>query len=286
MDNEIALAKAGGDGYVGAKLNSLTDKVIIDKLIECSQAGVKVELVIRGISCLVAGVEGVSENIRIRSIVGRFLEHSRIYIFGAGVRKQVYISSADYMTRNTTRRVEVGVPLLDTKIKQRVLEYFDIQLHDNVKARVMNSDGIYERAVNSSAKCSAQEKFIAMAYEAAPAVTEQPAEPVKPAEPVQPEQTPKPAATITPPAQPEPQPEPVLESVPQQEPAQEQPATEAVSEQTVQPQTQSLKPTEPPVQQAAQPQPVQYAQPIDPPVPPQPQKKGLWARIKAFFGRK
>jgi len=288
MDNEIALAKAGGDGYVGAKLNSLTDKVIIDKLIECSQAGVKVELVIRGISCLIAGVEGVSENIRIRSIVGRFLEHSRIYIFGAGVRKQVYISSADYMTRNTTRRVEVGVPLLDAKIKQRVLEYFDIQLHDNVKARVMNSDGIYERAVNSSAKCSAQEKFIAMAYEAAPAVTEQPAqpvqpaEPVKPAEPVQPEPTPKPAVTITPPVQPE----PVKEAVPKQEPAQEQPAEEAVSEQTVQPQVQSLKPTEPPVQQAAQPQPVQYAQPIDPPVPPQPQKKGLWARIKAFFSRK
>ena len=263
MDNEIALAKAGGDGYVGAKLNSLTDKVIIDKLIECSQAGVKVELVIRGISCLVAGVKGVSDNIRIRSIVGRFLEHSRIYIFGAGVRKQVYISSADYMTRNTTRRVEVGVPILDAQIKQRVLEYFDIQLRDNVKARVMNPDGIYERAADSNAKCSAQEKFIAMAYEAAPTVTEQP-------------------------AQPEPQPEPVQEAVPQQEPAQEQPTTEAVSEQTVQPQVQSLKPAEPPVQQAAQPQPEQYAQPVEPPAAPQPQpaKKGLWARIKAFFSFK
>ncbi len=211
MDNEIAVAKAGADGYVGAKLNSLTDKVIIDKLIECSQAGVKVELVIRGISCLVAGVPGVSDNIKIRSIVGRFLEHSRIYIFGAGVRKQVYISSADYMTRNTTRRVEVGAPINDEQIKMRVLEYFDIQMHDNVKARLMNSDGIYERAIDSSAHCCAQEKFIAMAYEAAPPLV-----------------------------------------------------------------------TAPPVQQPA-------VQPVQPPPqaePPKPEKKGLWARIKAFFSGK
>ena len=175
MDDEIAIARAGGEGYVGAKLNSLTDKVIIDKLIECSQAGVRVELVIRGISCLVAGVKGVTDNITIRSIVGRFLEHSRIYIFGAGVRKKVYISSADYMTRNTTRRVEVGVPVLDEEIKRRVLDYFDIQLHDNVKARVMQPDGTYLRAVDSNAHCCAQEKFVAMAYEAAPELIQAPA---------------------------------------------------------------------------------------------------------------
>ncbi len=175
MDDEIAIAKAGGEGYVGAKLNSLTDKVIIDKLIECSQAGVKVELVIRGISCLVAGVKDVSDNITIRSIVGRFLEHSRIYIFGAGVRKKVYISSADYMTRNTTRRVEVAVPILDEDIAKRVLEYFDIQMHDNVKARIMQPDGKYIRAADSNAKCCSQEKFIAMAYENAPPLYEPPA---------------------------------------------------------------------------------------------------------------
>lgn len=193
MDNEIALAKAGGDGYVGAKLNSLTDKVIIDKLIECSQAGVKVELVIRGISCLIAGVKGVTDNITIRSIVGRFLEHSRIYIFGAGVRKKVYISSADYMTRNTTRRVEVGAPVLDEQIKKRVLEYFDIQLHDNVKARVMNSDGIYTRAVSSAANCCAQEKFMAMACENAPALAAPP--PVQAAQAIQPVRQTQPVLT-------------------------------------------------------------------------------------------
>ena len=296
MDNEIALAKAGGDGYVGAKLNSLTDKVIIDKLIECSQAGVKVELVIRGISCLIAGVKDVTDNIHIRSIVGRFLEHSRIYIFGAGVRKQVYISSADYMTRNTTRRVEVGVPILDAQIKQRVLEYFDIQLHDNVKARVMNSDGIYERAVDSSAKCCSQEKFIAMAYEAAPqAVTAQPVQTVQVPEP-QPVQTPEPAAEAK---QPEPQekPKPATEPEPQPvqtaEPVQApEPQQAPAAEQVVQTPPAPQKAAEPPVEQAVQPPqpaaPVQYAQPIDPlPIPqPQPEKKGLWARIKAFFSFK
>ena len=231
MDDEIALAKAGGDGYVGAKLNSLTDKVIIDKLIECSQAGVKVELVIRGISCLIAGVKDVTENITIRSIVGRFLEHSRIYIFGAGVRKKVYISSADYMTRNTTRRVEVGVPVLDGEIKKRVLEYFDIQMHDNVKARVMNSDGIYVRAADSAVKCCAQEKFIAMAYENAPPLVTAP--PPQPVQPVQTVQTAQPVQTVV---------------------------------QTVQ-------------------QPVQPAPTVQP-IQPVPEKKGLWARIKAFFSRK
>ena len=128
MDNEISIARAGGEGYVAAKLNSLTDKVLMDKIIECSQAGVKVELVIRGISCLVAGVEGVTDNVQIRSIVGRYLEHARIYIFGTGVRKKVYISSADYMTRNTTRRVEVAAPILSEEVKKRVLDIFDTQM--------------------------------------------------------------------------------------------------------------------------------------------------------------
>lgn len=164
MDNEIAIAKAGGKGYIGAKLNSLTDKVIIDKLIECSQAGVKVEMVVRGISCLVAGVEGVTENIRIRSIVGRYLEHSRIYIFGSGVRKNVYISSADYMTRNTTRRVEVAAPVLDEEIKQRILDIFETQMSDNVKARDMQPNGKYIRIPSDGAQVDAQKRFSAQAY--------------------------------------------------------------------------------------------------------------------------
>lgn len=164
MDDEIAIAKAGGEGYVGAKINSLTDKVIMDKLIECSQAGVKVEMVIRGISCLIAGVPGVTDNIHIRSIVGRYLEHSRIYIFGSGVRKKVYISSADYMTRNTTRRVEVAAPIYDEEIKKRILDIFDTQLNDNVKARVMQPDGKYKRVVAESAPLDCQKHFIAEAY--------------------------------------------------------------------------------------------------------------------------
>ena len=168
MDNEISIARAGGEGYVAAKLNSLTDKVLIDKIIECSQAGVKVELVIRGISCLVAGVEGVTDNVQIRSIVGRYLEHARIYIFGTGVRKKVYISSADYMTRNTTRRVEVAAPVLSEEVKKRVLDIFDTQMQDNVKARIMQSDGKYIRAQRGDIAVDAQSRFYAEAYANAP----------------------------------------------------------------------------------------------------------------------
>ena len=168
MDNEISIARAGGEGYVAAKLNSLTDKVLMDKIIECSQAGVKVELVIRGISCLVAGVEGVTDNVQIRSIVGRYLEHARIYIFGTGVRKKVYISSADYMTRNTTRRVEVAAPILSEEVKKRVLDIFDTQMQDNVKARIMQPDGKYVRAERGDIAIDAQSRFYAEAYANAP----------------------------------------------------------------------------------------------------------------------
>ncbi len=165
MDEQIELAKAGGEGYVGAKLNSLTDKVIINKLIECSQAGVKVELVIRGISCLIAGVPGVTDNIRLVSIVGRYLEHSRIYIFGKDFDK-IYISSADFMTRNTTRRVEVACPVYDSDIKRRIADYFRTQLDDNVKVREQNSDGKYiKMPVGGKDSLNCQEYFISEAYE-------------------------------------------------------------------------------------------------------------------------
>lgn len=180
MDNEISIANAGGEGYVGAKLNSLTDKVLIDKIIECSQAGVKVELVIRGISCLVAGVEGVTENVHIRSIVGRYLEHSRIYIFGSGVRKKVYISSADYMTRNTTRRVEVAAPVRDEEIKKRVLDLFESEMSDNVKARVMQSDGSYIKVQSDDVPVDSQKRLFAESYANAPAERVEPSVPDKP----------------------------------------------------------------------------------------------------------
>ena len=180
MDNEISIARAGGEGYVAAKLNSLTDKVLIDKIIESSQAGVTVELVIRGISCLVAGVEGVTDNVQIRSIVGRYLEHARIYIFGTGVRKKVYISSADYMTRNTTRRVEVAAPILSDEVKKRVLDIFDTQMQDNVKARIMQSDGSYVRAQRGDIAVDAQSRFYAEAYANVPKPKETVSEPAQP----------------------------------------------------------------------------------------------------------
>lgn len=145
IDGEIASARSGGEGYIGLKLNSLTDKVLIDKLIEASCAGVKIEMVIRGISCLVAGVSGLTENITVRSIVGRYLEHSRIYIFGKGDRQRIYISSADFMTRNTIRRVEVAAPVKSPELRKRVLHIFDIMMRDNVKARIQLPDGTYKR---------------------------------------------------------------------------------------------------------------------------------------------
>lgn len=142
IDNEIIY---GENGYIGLKLNSLTDKDIIDKLIEASCRGVKVELLIRGICCLVAGVEGATENITVHSIVGRFLEHSRIYIFGKDERRRVFISSADFMTRNTERRVEVAVPLKDSAIADTVTGIFDDMYKDNVKTRIQDNDGIYRK---------------------------------------------------------------------------------------------------------------------------------------------
>lgn len=162
IDCEIAAAESGGAGYIGLKLNSLTDKALIDKLIEASRAGVKIEMVIRGICCLVAGVPGMTENITVRSIVGRYLEHSRIYIFGTGEHRKVYISSADFMTRNTLRRVEVAAPVYSPKIKQRVLDIFSVLLRDNVKARIQLPDGTYSKISPSEDEepVNAQEYFI------------------------------------------------------------------------------------------------------------------------------
>jgi len=147
MDEQIDIAKNGGKGYIAAKVNSLCDKVIMDKMAEASQAGVKIDLVIRGICCLIPGVPGYTDNITVRSIVGRFLEHSRIFIFGTdGKEQKIYIGSADYMSRNTIRRVEVAAPVEDEKLKKRIRDMFHTLMRDNVKARIMLSDGKYVRA--------------------------------------------------------------------------------------------------------------------------------------------
>ena len=143
IDREIEHAKAGDPAYLGFKLNGLTDKVLIDKLIEASQAGVKIDLVVRGICCLVGGVPGMTDNIHVSSIVGRYLEHARIYLFGQEERRQVYISSADFMTRNTTRRVEVAVPVYDPDLRAHLEQMFSDQLRDTAKGRVQQPDGQY-----------------------------------------------------------------------------------------------------------------------------------------------
>ena len=143
IDEEIAHARAGEPAYIGLKMNSLTDKKIMEKLVEASCAGVRIDMVIRGICCLIPQVPGKTENIHVRSIVGRFLEHSRIYIFGSEGREKIYIASADFMTRNTLRRVEVAAPVYDEEIKARLLEMFRIMLKDNQQARQENGEGIY-----------------------------------------------------------------------------------------------------------------------------------------------
>ena len=164
LDEEIAHAKSGEEAYAGFKLNSLTDKKIIDKLIEASSAGVKIDMIIRGICCLIPGIEGKTDNIRIISIVGRFLEHSRIYIFGSGDRRKYYIASADFMTRNTVRRVEVAAPVYAEHLKEKLQNMFDIMLNDNQKARQLYPDGTYRRVENDQKPLNSQEKFYAMAY--------------------------------------------------------------------------------------------------------------------------
>lgn len=167
IDEQIALAENGEDAYIGVKINSLTDKKIIDELIRASKAGVKIELAVRGICCLIPGVAGETENIRVVSIVGRFLEHSRIYIFGKGDAAKLYIASADFMTRNTLRRVEVAAPIYDKQIREQIFFMFDTIMSDNVQARELKSDGNYVRVENDSEKVNCQELFFDKAYDQA-----------------------------------------------------------------------------------------------------------------------
>ncbi|MFC4723617.1 polyphosphate kinase 1 [Geojedonia litorea] len=147
IDNEIENVKQGKPAYMKLKLNSISSYVMVDKLYEASRAGVKIQMVVRGICCLVPGIKGMSENIEVISIVGKFLEHTRLYVFCNNDDPQVYISSADWMTRNIENRVEVTCPIYDEDIKQELLDIFDICWSDNVKARIINAtqDNTYKR---------------------------------------------------------------------------------------------------------------------------------------------
>jgi polyphosphate kinase len=147
IDNEIQSAKLGRDAYIKIKMNSFTSYEMVDKLYEASRAGVKIQLIIRGVCCLIPGVEGMSENIEAISIVDKFLEHPRVFIFGNEGNPKIYISSADWMTRNLDNRVEVGCPIYDEDIKQELIDTFEISWGDNVKARIFNGEqnNIYKK---------------------------------------------------------------------------------------------------------------------------------------------
>lgn len=144
IDNEIEKVKEGKKASITLKLNALTDKSLIKKLIQASQSGVKVQLIVRDICCLNGGVEGITEDINVRSIVGRFLEHSRIYKFGQGNDSKIYISSADFMKKNTAHRVEIAVPIYDADCKKKICHLLNMMLKDNVKARIQMPNGQYE----------------------------------------------------------------------------------------------------------------------------------------------
>ena len=156
IDEEIA---KGSNGRITVKANSLTERDIIDKLSEASVAGVQIKLILRSICCLLPGVEGKTENINVTSVVGRFLEHSRIYCFGQGENSKVYISSADLMTRNLARRVEVACPVLDADVKRQLIKILDIMLADNVKSRVLRKDGAYKKKDDACETCIDSQKW-------------------------------------------------------------------------------------------------------------------------------
>jgi len=201
MDEEIEKAKAGKPAYLGFKLNGLTDKVIMEKLVEASQAGVEIDLLVRGICCLIGGIPGLTEHIRVYSIVGRYLEHARVYLFGAGEEQRIYISSADFMTRNTVRRVEVAAPVEDPVWKDHLREMFAAQLRDTAKRRVQQPDGTYRRPEFEGEAFNSQEYFLRCAADGTWAIQPPRTEPEKPPQvhvqppPGAPKPAPKPAAS-------------------------------------------------------------------------------------------
>lgn len=163
IDEEI---QKGSEGRIIMKMNSLTDVDFIKKISEASCAGVKIDLIVRGICCIIPGVSGYTENIRVMSIVGRYLEHPRIFIFGTGERQKIYIGSADMMTRNTEKRVEVACPILEDSIKRQINHYVKVMLSDNVKARVLQNDGTYRKKKETQVLVDSQARFMEEAIHA------------------------------------------------------------------------------------------------------------------------
>ena len=174
MDEQIAL---GSRGRIFLKFNSLTDIDIIHKLCQASQAGVQVRMIVRGICCLLPGVPGYTDNVTVKSIVGRFLEHSRIYVFGQGENEKMYISSADLMTRNTVRRVEVACPIDSPQVRARLREILDLMWADTVKARLLRGDGCYDKLNRTDEPLCAQERLMELALERAQAAAQAEAAP-------------------------------------------------------------------------------------------------------------
>ncbi len=231
LDREIQRALAGEPARVFFKLNSLTDREVIDKIAEASCAGVRVDMIIRGISCLKPGVPGKTENVHVRSIVGRFLEHARVYAFGVD-SDMIYLSSADMMTRNTEHRVEIAFPVLDPTCRALVHEYMGMQLRDNVKARSLTSDGTWVPVERKEGEkpFNSQEALLERAYRNAEAAAQQRAqEKERVAEEtiqagheavIEPATEPE-AAVASPAAEPEPvaEPQTTVEAAPEPEPA-------------------------------------------------------------------
>ncbi|WP_298239391.1 polyphosphate kinase 1 [uncultured Algibacter sp.] len=156
IDKEIENAKLYNNGIIRLKMNSISSYKMIDKLYEASRAGVKIQMIVRGICCLIPGVEGMSENIEVISVVDKFLEHSRLYIFGNNGENKVYISSADWMTRNIYNRVEVSCPIYDEDIKQQIIDHFNISWSDNVKARILSASQDNAYKVDDNEKVRSQ----------------------------------------------------------------------------------------------------------------------------------
>ncbi|MEO1258779.1 MAG: polyphosphate kinase 1 [Bacteroidota bacterium] len=156
IDKEIANAKNGKAAWMILKMNSLEDEEMMEKLIAASQAGVKIKMIVRGICRLVPGIAGMTENIEITSIVDRFLEHARVYIFCAGGKEKMFLASADWMTRNLSRRVEIAFPILDINVKKKVMDIMNLQLNDNVKARIIDGNGLNNYVNNNEEKVRAQ----------------------------------------------------------------------------------------------------------------------------------
>lgn len=235
LDREIQRALAGEPARVFFKLNSLTDREVIDKIAEASCAGVRVDMIIRGISCLKPGVPGKTENVHVRSIVGRFLEHARVYAFGVD-SDMIYLSSADMMTRNTEHRVEIAFPVLDPTCRALAHEYMGMQLRDNVKARSLTSDGTWvpvERAEGEK-PFNSQEALLERAYRNAEAAAQQRAQEKERVaeEAIQAEvehgAAAKPEAVAAPPVnEPEAAAEPAVEKAPEPATATPEPAAEA-----------------------------------------------------------